>query len=255
MLNINELNITGRDAPRLLGGGTPCGVSGDCTPASRPVSASGSAERATTASSQFAVGELAADIIGLTGMSGAGKSVAARVFGECGFKVIDCDKEAREVIATPPCSEAVRRAFPQAYNDNGEFDRAKMAQIVFSEPQNLQKYEKIIYPFIIHKIMNIITTAVENAPNDRNFLLDAPTLYQSGADSLCRKVVAIIADKELCLRRIVHRDGIDERDAFLRLNAQPGAEFYRERADFFVENNGTLETLTNEILKIAKELK
>jgi len=54
--------ITGRDVPRLLGEGTPSGVIGGISPASRPVSTSGSAKRATTLSLQFAEGELAAVI-------------------------------------------------------------------------------------------------------------------------------------------------------------------------------------------------
>ena len=55
--DLYERLITGRDVPRFLGGGTPSGVSGGISPASRPVSTSGS-----TASSQFAAGELAAVI-------------------------------------------------------------------------------------------------------------------------------------------------------------------------------------------------
>jgi dephospho-CoA kinase len=185
------------------------------------------------------------NIIGLTGISGAGKSLAARIFAERGFFVIDCDKEARRVIAAPKCAESVRDAFPEAYA-SGEFDRVKMARLVFTDEKKLKSYERIIFPFIIFKILQIILL---QAQNTKNILLDAPTLFQSGANDFCRKIIAVAADKKLCAARITERDGISEADALMRLNSQPDAEFYRSRADYFIENNDDRKDFIERIKK------
>jgi len=190
------------------------------------------------------------NIIGLTGMSGAGKSAAARVFAENGFLVIDCDKEAKRIIAKPPCSYGVKRAFPQAYDENGEFNKVKMARIVFSNEAELKRYEKIVFPYIVHGIIKNILCQAEKGR--RNFLLDAPTLFQSGADDLCGGIIAVVSEKEICAERIMERDKISEEDALLRLDSQPDAGFYEEKASCLIINNGTYEEFLKNINEIIK---
>lgn len=188
-------------------------------------------------------------IVGLTGISGAGKTIAAGIFAENGFTVIDCDKEARRIIAASPCSEAVKQAFPEVYNESGEMDRVKMSRLVFSDREKLKEYEKIIFPYITREILGIISKI--NAEHKEKILLDAPALFQSGADRLCGKIVAVAADREICLRRIMQRDKISESDALLRLNSQPGADFFKENADIYIENNGGEEEF---IIKIKEAI-
>jgi dephospho-CoA kinase len=192
------------------------------------------------------------NIIGLTGMSGAGKSLAARIFAESSFLVIDCDKEAKRVILESKCAEAVKSAFPEAYV-NGEFCRVRMARLVFSDSQKLKQYEKIIFPFIIYEVAKIIQREAE--AGERNFLLDAPTLYQSGADDFCNKIIAVVADKAACIQRITARDNISESDALLRLSSQPGAEFFEGKVDYLIENNQDCESFLQNIREIIEELK
>jgi dephospho-CoA kinase len=192
------------------------------------------------------------NIIGLTGMSGAGKTLASKAFSEAGFCVIDCDKGAKLTISRKPCAGEVLRAFPEAYT-NGEFDRVKMARIVFKDTEKLKHYESIVFPHIISDITNYIRHKAGGG--ETRFLLDAPTLYQSGADYLCREIVAVIADKETCVKRITARDKISETDALLRLNAQPGADFFREKADYIIENNGDKESFSKAVKAIIRGLK
>ena len=184
-------------------------------------------------------------------MSGAGKSLAARVFEENGFYVIDCDKEARRVIASGKCAEAVRDAFPEAYNNNG-FDRVLMARLVFSNKIKLRQYEKIIFPFIVYEIVNLIQ---RKAADNRNILLDAPALYQSGADDFCNKIIAVAADKMVCIKRITERDKISAENALMRLDSQPGAEFYKKKANYFIENNNDMNSFIKSIEKVIEGIK
>jgi L-threonylcarbamoyladenylate synthase len=191
-------------------------------------------------------------ITGLTGMSGAGKSLAAGIFGEHGYRVVDCDAVARSTIANAKCAEAIKQEFPELYDEHGVFDRKKAAHVVFSDSEKLTRYEAIVYPYIVFDVAKLINQHA--GAGSKRILLDAPTLYQSGADGLCGVTVAVIADKATCVRRITARDAISEADAFLRLNSQPDAAFYRNTADYCIENDGDEDSFRESVLSIIDEI-
>ena len=85
-------------------------------------------------------------------------------------------------------------------------------------------------------------------------VLDAPTLFEAGLDSMCRRIIAITAPEELRLERVMVRDGIGEEQARMRFAAQQPPEFYAQRADWVVENSGG-EDLTESVRAIAAQLK
>ncbi len=190
-------------------------------------------------------------IVGLTGMSGAGKSTVSRLFAENGFCVIDCDKVARSVADNNRTflREVAERFSPEAIKPDGTLDRAKTAALIFSSPDKKALYNKIIFPYITYNIAVII----RNAQSD--VLLDAPTLFEARLDMLCDGIVGVIADAEACLRRIVARDGLTEQQAKNRLSAQHNAFFFRERCGYIIENNSTQEALARRALDTIKLLK
>ena len=121
-------------------------------------------------------------------------------------------------------------------NTDKTLDRKKLAKKAFSSKENTELLNKTIFPFIIK--------LVENEINQKDkVLIDAPTLFESGIDSICNKTVAVLSDKELRLKRILERDSIDESDALLRINAGKGDDFYLERADVVLYNNENIEKL------------
>jgi dephospho-CoA kinase len=172
-------------------------------------------------------------IIGLTGMSGAGKSTASKTLAERGFHVIDCDTRAREAITSSPCIDEVALHFPETFTEEG-FCRKRAAKFLFSNPHKLAHYQKIVFPYVVYKIIKEIEKSTKTV------VLDAATLYQSKADDFCDEIIAITASKASCVERIIKRDSITEDDALMRLNNQPSADFFHENADYIIENNGNL---------------
>lgn len=85
-------------------------------------------------------------------------------------------------------------------------------------------------------------------------VLDAPTLFEAGLDSMCRRVVAVTAPEPVRLARVLRRDGLTEAQALQRLRAQPPLEFYQARADLLVDTaeGGDLARLAR---RAARELK
>ena len=192
---------------------------------------------------------------GLTGMSGAGKTTACEVFTRFGFAVIDCDLVSREVVekGAPALNEISGYFGADILTQEGNLDRRRLGGIVFSDREKLKQLNDLIYPYITFNIIEKITKL--SASGKQLVLLDAPTLFESGANELCDAVVSLTADKELCLARIMKRDGIAREQAEKRLSSQYDAGFYAERSDVCVENNGTQAELERRLSEAAEKVK
>lgn len=187
-------------------------------------------------------------VVGLTGPTGAGKSSVTAVAEELGFKVIDCDKFAR--IAVEKGSEglaAVVSVFgDDVLNQDGSLNRAALANKAFSTPASTELLNQTLLPYIVKLINNEI--------NAERVLLDAPTLFESCADSLCNEVIAVISDEKTRKARIMERDGIDEDAALLRIKAGKPDEFYIEKTDNIVYNDCELSVFNLKIQKLLTKL-
>jgi len=137
--------------------------------------------------------------------------------------------------------------FPGVWKD-GVLDRKKLADIVFSDEQALQDLNFITHSQVRAQ-MHLVTAHAEN----RLIVLDVPLLFESGIDRLCDLTLAVLADREGSLLRIMKRDGIDRSRAEARLNSQPDDDFYRERADLIVQNRGSLTDFEEKIDLFVKK--
>lgn len=194
-------------------------------------------------------------VIGVTGPTGAGKSVVCKRLGDWkGITVIDCDRVARDVVRRGQrCLLDLAVEFSSAIIDkNGELNRRRLAGIVFRDRKKLRRMEGIMYPYILDRIR--AETAAREAAGDRAVFLDAPTLYQSGADALCEKVAAVLAPEKDRLRRIMERDALTEEEARARMMSQPGDEFFEKRADYILRNTGETSALRLQILELMNKL-
>ena len=187
-------------------------------------------------------------IIGLTGMSGAGKSTACRIFAENGFEIIDCDKLSRIVVEKGnPCLAEIVRFFGQTVIlPDGQLNRRETARIIFSDEKKRLALNGIMYPYISYIIIDKAFSCKEKS----RFLLDAPTLFESGIDDLCDYIVSVVADKKITAERITERDGITKEEALARLSSQYSSDYYKSRSDYYAENNNGLDEFIAEISEI-----
>ena len=164
-------------------------------------------------------------IIGLTGPTGAGKSTAAAAAKDFGLQVIDCDKSAR--AATEKGTDGLK-ALVAAFGDeilspDGSLDRKALAAAAFVSPQKTELLNKTILPHIVKLVLA--------EADGKNVLLDAPTLFESGLNSVCTAVIAVSADVEIRRERIIKRDGLSPDAAILRINAGKTDEYYKQKAE------------------------
>ena len=183
-------------------------------------------------------------IVGLTGPTGSGKSSLTAVCENLGYTVINCDLVAREAVVKGSNGlNALVKAFGEDILDNdGSLNRGALAKKSFSTKENTELLNKTLLPFIV----NLITDKIENCDK---VVLDAPTLFESGIDKICTKTIAVLADKNTRLARIMSRDSIDEQSALLRINAGKTDDFYKANADVVLHNNGEKQNLIDDFKK------
>ncbi len=191
-------------------------------------------------------------IIGLTGMSGAGKTTACAIFEKEGFEIIDCDVICREIVEKgKPCLNEIVNAFgKEILNSDGTLCRRKMGKIVFTQKDKRESLNGIMYPYVSYIVIKRVLSA-----KNRFVIIDAPTLFESGTDGLCDIVVSIVAERESLIDRIAERDGIDRNMAESRLDSQHNADFFIENSDYVIQNNNNVEEFTRSVLKTAYSIK
>lgn len=175
-------------------------------------------------------------IIGLTGPTGAGKSTVRQVAEKLGFFTVDCDEVAKSVTDEPKVLSALCVCFGKDILKDGALDRKLLASRAFSSPEQTELLNKTVLPFVIEKIEKIIA-------GKKNVLLDAPTLFESGADALCDTTIGVLADKKLLKERITARDNLSLADAEIRLSAAKPDSFFKEKCAHIIENNGGFSEL------------
>lgn len=194
-------------------------------------------------------------VVGLTGQSGSGKSFLSERFRQEGFPVINADEVSHKVTSSDPeCLEALQNAFGSGiFDSGGSLNRKKLGAAAFSDSQKLKLLNQTVFLYITREIERMIAEAEQSGA--ALILLDAPTLYEAGAERYCKYVVAVCADYDLRLRRILNRDRLTREEAVLRLSAQKENRFYEERADKVLYNNGTKEDFLLVINQLLKELR
>lgn len=189
-------------------------------------------------------------LIGLTGQTGAGKTLAGDFFKNYGFAVIDCDLVSRQVVndGSNCIVDLVKEFSPDILNPDATLNRKELGKIVFSDKIKLKRLDEIIFPYITRKISTSIS-ALELGYDV--IVLDAPTLFESSIDKMCDVIISVMAPEELRLNRIISRDNIPKDEAKARASSQLTTDFFKENSDFIVTNDGNIYLFQKELLHIC----
>lgn len=195
-----------------------------------------------------------AEIIGLTGQTGAGKSTVRKLLKAKGAAVIDADSVAHDVADNElNCLTDIAEHFSCiVLNEKGKLNRKALGRIVFSDKKKLALLNKIMFPYIVSAIKGQVT-AYEQA-GAQVIVIDGATLIESGCSKMCSALISVTAEEETRLTRIIHRDGISKRDALRRVSAQNPEEFYIKASDYVIKNDGTPGDLEREAERVLYEI-
>lgn len=198
-------------------------------------------------------------VLGLTGGIACGKSTVSRRLRERpGVVVVDADMLAREVVDTgTPGHQEVVKVFqdrvPGLVKADGSLDRTKLGSYVFSNSKALEELNAITHP-LIHRAI-IRESARAYAKGAAVCVLDVPLLFEAGLDRWCAATLCVVCDPEIQLQRLKERDPqLSDEDARARIEANGRGKPRDRRADYLIDNSGTVSELHAQIDRVMSEL-
>ncbi|MGB6057210.1 MAG: dephospho-CoA kinase [Microthrixaceae bacterium] len=180
-------------------------------------------------------------LIGLTGGIGSGKSTVSAAFAKRGAVVVDADAIVHECqrSGTEVFNEMVDRFGVGIVAEDGELDRAAVADIVFADPVALEDLGKIVHPRVQSEIFNRVEAERET---DNVVILDVPLLVESGWSDMAGTIVVDL-HHDLAVERLVKFRGFTEADARKRIDNQVSREKRLEAANLVIDNSDGLDEL------------
>lgn len=173
-------------------------------------------------------------IIGITGPTGAGKTIAMHALDKQGALTLDCDEIYHELLTTnTQMTDEIAARFPDAVT-NAIVDRKKLGKIVFNDNSALTDLNNITHKYI-HSEVDRRIGAYEKQGGGI-VIVNAIALIEFGYSKKCNIVVCITAPLETRIARIMARDGLTRKEILDRINAQKPDEFYAKNADYVLEN-------------------
>jgi dephospho-CoA kinase len=193
--------------------------------------------------------------IAITGGAGTGKSTVARMFAELGAEVLNADQIARDVVAVgAPAWEELRRLYgPEYFNENGELNRSRLAQLVFADPEERSRLDRLIHPRVEAELKARV--AELRRRGKALVLVEVPLLFETGREAAYDRVIVVTAPEAVQIRRLQGRDrrGPDEIRGMLK--AQWPLTGKVARADYVVDNGGERRVTARQVKNIWAELK
>ena len=172
-------------------------------------------------------------LIGITGGIGSGKSTVAKRLEEQGFPVYYTDRAAKRLAEEDPSLRAQISALlgEDVYQD-GHYQTRIVASRVFASETLLQQLNAILHPAVR---ADLLRWKEQLLPGQTAYV-ECALLFESGLNELCDKVVCVTAPEDVCVARVMKRDGTSEAAVRARIAAQMSDEERRRRSDEILYN-------------------
>ncbi|KAL5007485.1 hypothetical protein ScPMuIL_016291 [Solemya velum] len=194
-------------------------------------------------------------IVGLTGGIATGKSTVSGILTDLGCEIIDADQVAREVVRPgKPAWSRIKLEFGESvFLDNGELDRDRLGQIIFTDTQKRQLVNRIVHPevqkTIIFRLLKFFITG------HKYIILDVPLLFESGKMlSFMAATVVVKCMDEQQITRLMARNSLTQAEALQRIGSQMSLEEKSKRATYVIDNSGTIADTELQVKKLYRTI-
>lgn len=193
-------------------------------------------------------------ILGVTGGIASGKSTVTEILASLGAAVVSADQLARQAVrpGTETLERLVRRFGPSILLPDGTLDRKALGSLVFADGTARKDLNAIVHP----AIAALAEARLQELSGQGLPLIvyEAPLLFEAGAAERVDAVLVVRLDEDQQLRRLRERDGLDERAARARIASQMPQEEKVARADFLVDNSGSLQQTEEQVRRLFNRL-
>lgn len=194
-------------------------------------------------------------IVGLTGGIASGKSTVSEMIRDHEIRVLDADVIAREIVEPgEPALDEIRAAFGDAVlAEDGSLDRESLGDEIFDDPEARERLEAITHPRIARRMQEKAAAAREAGAN--LVVYDAALIVENGLHQAFDSLIVVSASESTQLSRVQQRDGLSEKAARSRIDAQMPLDEKLRVADFIVDNDGSLEQTRRQVDRLCAFLR
>lgn len=195
------------------------------------------------------------NVVAVTGTIGSGKTTVARMFADLGAYVVSADDLAREAVKRgSPGLKRITEAFgAHILTAQKTLNRRKLAEIVFADPRERRRLEKITHPII----WKLAEKKFNRAKSRFSLLIyEIPLLFEVRMNPKDFKAVIVVAaSKETSIRRLMNNKRLSRAAAIARLGAQMPLEKKIKFADYVIRNTGSRSKLRAQVKYVSKLVK
>lgn len=188
--------------------------------------------------------------IAITGGIGSGKSSACAIIKELNYPIISSDDIVKKLYREQKILRGLKKIFPSAIK--GFFalkaDKAKIAQIAFSD----EKKYKELNDFFLPKIIDILFKEMDRLSG--LVFAEVPLLFESNLQDRFDKVIVIKRDLESRIESVKIRSNLDRNEVLSRINMQFDYSSFKEKDEIVIDNDGDLENLRQNVKVVISKL-
>jgi dephospho-CoA kinase len=185
--------------------------------------------------------------VGLTGLWGSGKTTVLEMFRQLGAEVLDLDEVVHKLLNNEAIVEKIKDAFGQEVVKDGAIDRRALARRAFSSEQEIKRLEAIIHPEVFRKMLDFLNDVKGIA------VVEVPLLYETSSERHFDRTALVRADEKVRTKRLLEK-GYSLEEISQRLRHQVPEEEKARRADYVIDNSGSIEETRKQVMKIWEDL-
>jgi len=191
-------------------------------------------------------------VVGLTGGIGSGKSTVSKFFKKLGVSVVDADIVARQVVSKEqPALKLIGDYFGADVLIDGELNRAKLREIIFSDEQKKSWLNNLLHPIIRQQML----TQLAEAKGDY-VILEAPLLFENKLECYCDYIVVVDIDEQVQVNRASRRDNNSTEQIKAIISSQIDRQQRLQKASFIIDNSTiSLQELEISVIALDKQLR
>ncbi len=194
-------------------------------------------------------------ILGITGNISSGKSTVTKELARLGAVIVDADQLAREVVepGSAVLKVLVDEFGAEILRHDGGLDRDRLGQIIFADGEARTRLNRIIHPEIAKKSLQRLDELKQRADIPL-IVYEAPLLFEVGAETRVDKVLVVKIEADVQLKRLQDRDQLDEVAAQQRIDSQMPQDEKIARADYVIDNSGSLPEVVRQVESLWRQL-
>jgi len=187
--------------------------------------------------------------VAITGGLASGKTTASRFFEELGAYVVNADAIVRELLRPDTdLGKQIILLFGSEIVENGKISRRILAEKAFKDQKQLKKLEELLHPEVIKQIEELYSAACKKGIHS-SFVVEIPLLFEISADPFYDVTVTVLADEKKAKERF-EKAGFQKMEYDLRMKRHLKPEQKAAKSHYTIHNNGSLEELRSEVVKL-----